>query len=221
MQTLKSFINLAFPGVIADVFRLLKLGDILVGLPTFLRAKDPVAASTVDAGAHVVVLPDDAKAASLFFAYARAGSGTQGPLALAAAYPPSAGEYGITPAGDIAFAAADAWSSVDVGYLPDSYDIVEMTTSVTPGTGVCALPVSLPSIVMLLSAEALLGTTTGAKIVDAPGTASATGHARLDVAKGQVLFATADAVTSGKIKLAVKKATDVPALLEAASPFSS
>ena len=47
--------------------------------------------------------------------------------------------------------------------------------------------------------------------------APATGLARLDLAKLNVQFAVADAVTSARVKLLVVSKTDVDALLEAAS----
>lgn len=217
-MTLKDTINAASPLILPSALQSIKFGDVLRSLPTKLVAIAPAASPYVDATVAVAAVPDDAKAAAVFAVYAKVGGGTAGPLALHTAYPPITNTYAISPTGDLAFLAADAWTSLDALYLPDQYDIVEMTVSVTPASGACALPASVPPMFFILEAEALAGGSTGKKIIDAPGTASAAGHARFtSTAKAGVSFAVADAVTSGRVKLAVKKAVDVNALLQASS----
>jgi hypothetical protein len=73
-------------------------------------------------------------------------------------------------------------------------------------------------VVLLMEAESLAGTLVAKMhvIKEAAG-APATTLARLDLAKLNVQFAVADAVTSARVKLAVVSAIDVDALLEAAS----
>ena len=71
----------------------------------------------------------------------------------------------------------------------------------------------------LLEAEGLVGTVVEKKIVLVPAAgAPATHNARLDVAKANVQFAVADALTSVRVKLAVVPAVDLDALLEGTSP---
>lgn len=215
---LKDVISKALPLTLPSALQTLKFGDILRALPTKLVGFAPAVSPYVAATVAVAGLPDDAKAAAVFAVYAKTGGGTAGPLAQHTAYPPITNTYAIAPNGELAFLAGDAWTSIDALYLPDQYDIVEYTVQVVPGTGACTLPASVPPMFTLLEAESLAGGLVSKMIVDAPGTASATGHARFtSTAKAGVSFAVADAVTSARIKLAVKKSVDVNALLEAES----
>lgn len=217
-QSLKNQFNAAGPNTLPDGFRVVKLGNVLRALPTFLRKKNADAAgvSPYDlATLDVLQLPDDAKAHNIFRAYARAGTGTLGERTVAALHAtPAAGEVAVTPAGNIAFLAADAYTDVDVVYMPDKYDIAEVELTVT--ASVMTLPVALttPGVTFLMEAEATVGTSLGKKIILAPGAgAPAAGQARLNLAKSTVTFAVADAVTKARVKLAISAAVDVDALL--------
>ncbi len=210
-------------GALAEVKAIVDAGQLetdtaeshLRNLPIHLRAVEPDAAGSnpyVNATPLVITLPDVAKAnqpvgtglpATAFGnAYARAGTGTLGPLAGANSQTPSAGQYSVSPTGDFLFNPTDAFTSVDVSYFPERYDVVEATYSCTAGTGVVG---GLPSgIIFILEAEALVGSVTGECKVGFPAsTAPTTGAARLSLGKTGVFFCIADAVTSVRLKLGV------------------
>lgn len=215
-ETIKQAINRADPNTLADELRSLGFGDILRALPTSLRRK----ATALATGLHpatefAIILPNDAKAETIITAYARAGAGAPGPLTVVAGVP-AAGQCAVAPNGDLVFAAADAWTSVDALYQPVKADVFEFTGPVDPLTGIMALPVpaTTPGVVSLLSATALVGTTTGAKQVVANGAVPAVTLANMNAAKTQVQFAVADAVSSASIVLSLVAAIDVDALLE-------
>jgi hypothetical protein len=207
-----------------------------------------VASSYDLATLQALVLPDDAKAFTISAAYARANSGSvaNGPLTVAAFQAtPTTTQIGISPAGNIVFLGTDEYTDVDVDYTSYNLDIYELVLNVVAATGVCAIPTvyagtagagtpaaasivanapnnvaNTAGCVLLLEAEALVGTTTGKKIVLAPSaSAPATTKACFDTTKKQVFFATADAVTSARIKIGVFPSVDRNALLEATSPL--
>lgn len=235
---LKLALNRANPTDLADQLRSIGFGDILRAYPTMLRRKFPAANLYNIATANCITLPDDAKAAVIFRAYAHATSaaGTLGSLVVDAdASAPLDGHVSIQPNGDICLGTvAGAYTDCDVFYLPQKQDIVEIVLPVVAATGVCALPISLTGIAPtatvpsaagtgvtnLLEAEALVGTVPGKKIVlVAAAGAPATLNARLDVAMKNVQFAVADGVTSARVKVGVTSKLDVDALLEAISNF--
>ena len=220
-ESTKQTINRADPNTLADIARALQLGSLLRALPAFLRKSGTAASTFVNAGTRIATKQaDDAPAIFVFSAYARAGSGTPAILAKAAAYPPVAGEYDIAPNGKVVTAAADAWTDLDVDYQSNKGDVVEFDAPVVPGTGILTLPPSITTLgaITLLEATALTGTSTGAKIVMAPGSVAA-GQAAFNTAKTQVKFAAADAVETAHVKLFVASSVDVNALLESTSNY--
>jgi hypothetical protein len=178
----------------------------------------------VSPGANLLgQLPDDAKAAFILRATAMAGTGTPIELIVdagaanvtsfaTAGTGPASTHIGVTPSGDIATNATDAWTSVDVWYVPESVDVFEF--QLAPASGVITLPTSCnlpgavattPATVLLMEAEILTGTVTGKCAVlpqsnSAPG---ATKQANLNLAKTQVLFKVSDAPTLARIKIGV------------------
>jgi hypothetical protein len=219
--SLKNQINLGDPNLLGDQVRALAVGDMLRALPTTLRRKVPAADAGSLATLLAVVLPDDAKAHSIFRAYARAATAGQGELTVVApGTTPATGQIAVAPNGDIVTLAADAITDLDVVYLPEKCDPVELTLPVA--SNVLTIPSTYTSkgVVLLLEAVALAGTATGKKIILVPGAgAPAAGQARLNLAKSTVTFAGADAVTSATVKFAVVSAIDVDALLTAAATF--
>lgn len=223
-ETLVESLNRANPDTISDEFRKIRIGQIVrQNVVHTLRKKNPHAAGTAptdDTTLEVLVLPDDAKASAIIRAYSRAGTGTNGELAVQAAYAtPIDGQIAVTPAGNIAVLGVSAYTDVDVSYQPISGDVVEVTGQVVPSTGLMALPswVIARGIDSLIDANALAGTLTGRMVILAPGaSATATGNAKLNVAKSQVKFAIADAVTDATVKLVVGAKVDLDAALESA-----
>lgn len=187
-------------------------------------------------------LPDDAKCAYILRATALAGTTTAAELTVnttaqnATAFATGApgvltGNIGVSPSGDIAVCAADAWTSVDVLYVPEQVDVIELT--LTPATGIVTLPAlcnlpgataTTPATVLLMEAEILTGTVTGKCAVLPPATAApgATKQACLNLAKTLVDFKVSDAPTSVRLKLGLAKTcsggVNVNQLLEAIAP---
>ncbi len=226
--SLKNQLDSANPQVLADMLRQIKIGSHLRAMPTqIIGAKLDGAAATnpyVVAAAQSITLPDDAKCGFILSAWARAGTGTKGPLTIetdgVADLEPGAHSIGQSATGDLLFLHTDAYTSVDVMYVPAKYDVVEATLPVIASTGVCAFPVSWANPMFILEAEALVGSVTGKCIIDPPvATQATTKHASLLLTKASMLFTIADAVTSARVKLAIAPGTDMNALLEAASNF--
>lgn len=223
-NSLKAQLNGGNINELQDILRYLKVGNILRSFPAKMYGVAPTAAAVnpyVVATAQAITLPDDAKAEVILSAIARTGTGSTGVQLVndvQAATEPAAGHCKVAPNGDLLFQHTDAWTLLDITYLPDIYDLYEYTLPVVPGTGILTLPAGTYAT-GLLEAQALTGTTVGAKIVQMHSTAPSTGQASINGAGTQVLFATADAVTSARVKIGVKPAIDVNALLEAAGGY--
>jgi hypothetical protein len=220
-ETIKQSLNRADLNTLADQLRTLAFGDIVASLPTTLRTSATATSTGNLAGARVVSEQDaDTPAAAVLYASARAGAGTPGVLSVVAyGTLPVAGQIAVAPNGRVVTAAADAWTDLDVVFVPEKGDIVEVTGTVT--ANVLTLPTNVTSVgaCTLLSATAVTGGSVGAKIVDLPGAAAAAGEAALNAAKTTVVFAGADAVTSATVRLLVSSTVDVAALLASTSNF--
>jgi len=212
-ETNQQALNRADLNALADLLRKLGFGDILASLPTALRRS--TATADVYSGASPAIDAQQAPARTILGAYARSGAGAVGPLSVVATVPPAAGEISIAPNGSIITAAADAWTSVDVAFIPDKGDVLEVIGNVV--ANVLTLPQNALNAgpVRLLEAEALVGTSTGKKFCAAIGAAPAAGEAALNTALTQVAFNGGDAVTSARVKLLVCSEKDVSALLAA------
>jgi len=258
-NSLKVALDRADLNTMMDALRAMGFGDVIRALPTWVRNGVPTTPSaTVPnslgqlcpqvSSTQTIVLPDDAKCMAtpggtasfpvapggILAAYARAGSGTVGPLSVTAALAtgvafvaPAAGHVAIAPNGDLAFASADAWTAVDVMYLPEKQDVFVGTFPVVPGTGILTLPTAAGQLlasgaVSLMECNVTLGTVTGAAKIDPVGTILAnivSGHCALNFAKTAVQFLVADAVSQVTLKLGIVSAIDVNALLTATSNF--
>jgi hypothetical protein len=220
-------LNGANANQVADALRLMGFGSFVRAMPIPLRNLDPNTAPAnpyaLSASYQSIKLPDDAKAASILRAYARTGTGTAGELTPEATAgspytaPGSGGEIGVSPSGDLLFHAADAYTNVDVVYQPEKYDVKELILTVS--SSVLTIPSALVTqgVVFLMEAQALAGTTVGTEFIQVPSnSAPSTGQACLNLAKSEVLFATADAVTQARVKLGVANALDLNAFLETA-----
>lgn len=234
---LKEMLNKANASEIASLLQSMKFGNFVRAMPTqlFRQNMDTYVNPVYDlATLDVIPVPDDAHAATIFRAYARAtaAAGTLGELAVQAfGATPADGQIAVTPNGNIAVLAASRYTDIDVLYLPRSYDVVELTLPVVAATGVCVLPTSSEvspvaaglavikkGYQFLLEAEALIGGVTGKKIILVPGAVNpATGNCRLDLAATQAQFTVADAVTQARVKIAVAPPINLDALLTAAS----
>lgn len=211
----KDAFNRANPNTIADLFRLIQTGKVLRGqIPQVARK----AAAAADAGVLATLfglgLPSDAKAAGITRAYARAGAGTPGPLTIVA--PPAvpiASQIGIAPNGEIVTLAADAWTDLDVTYVPERGDVVEYTAAVVANAIVLPANLTARGVVLLLGATVTAGASTGAKVIAAEGVPPIAGEAGLDAAKATVAFFAGEA-TEATLSLLMVAADDLAAILE-------
>jgi len=216
-HTGKIAFNRAHPNTLPDHFRDIELGSFLRGqVPQDLRRQTPSASLYQLGTLESIGLAGDGKAASIVRATVVAGGVTGELTPVLYGVTPATGEIAVAPNGDIVVLAADAITSVDVLYLPDRGDSFEATLPVDPATGVCAMPANIVArgLILLTEAEVLVGGSTGKKIILVPGASPAAGRANLDVAKTQVQFAIADAVTSARVKVTVVTEKGLDAYLE-------
>jgi hypothetical protein len=217
--SLKAALNRSNPNSLASMLKSVLFGDVLRREPTQLRA----VALTLDpygpASNTSIVLPDDAKCEVVLAGYARTGTGATRQLI---PQPPgaavgTAGYVAPSANGNIAFYPTDAFTSVDVLYIPKHIHVLEVTLPVA--TGVVTLPTGVGTACELLEAQRA-DTSTANLVVTVPAaTNSSTGTACFDLAKTHVLLVSADAATSVRLKLGVVDPVDINALLEATSAF--
>jgi hypothetical protein len=223
-RTLQDVLNDANPTSLAAALQQIRFGDVLRMLPTKLYKQVPsTTASNVIASTHVIVLPDNCKCGKLLRAYVRVGT-VNGEFTCDASPQTTTittAHASRTEAGDIAFLSTDAVTSVDVLYEPLQMEVITLDLPIVAASGVCALPTALASrgVVTILEATTTVGTSTGVCKVVTPSDSVPTNtlQANLNVAKNQVQFRIADAVTRATIKLGFIPTTNVSALLAAAS----
>lgn len=200
-------VNNVHDGNAGDILRILRLGDMYRGnLVQHVRKFNFVTAVVSPyslATVQTLVLPDKSRACTILRATAKTGAGTPGEVAVVAyGATPTAGQIAVGPNGNIVALIADGWTDIDVVYTPERGNVLEVTLAVS--TNVLTLPASITATgaVLLLEAEALVGTAVGTKIPLVPGAgAPAAGQARLNLAKTTVTFAGADAVTRARVKV--------------------
>jgi hypothetical protein len=218
-NSLKDIGNRIKASNIAEFFRALDIGSLLLAMPTTLRDQVPAANNSNLATLVVLRLPDDAKAAAVLRCSVKTGTVTGEFTPVAFGTTPATTQVAVTPAGDIAFLGTDAPTLVDVLYVPENADVIEGSFDVA--ANVLTLPAGVTSqgVVLLEEAAVTTGTSVGNKIVLVPGAgAPAAGQARLNLARTTVTFAGADAVTKATVKLAVRQPTSFQGALLAVSP---
>lgn len=200
-------LNKADLNTLADQLKVMLFGDLLLGQMN--QTKRKVNPSALGVGSytlatlHALQLPNRSRAAVIHRATVRAGGVTGELTPVAYGTTPTTGQIAVAPNGDIVVLASDAITDMDVVYASERGEDLNTTFPVVsnvltfPTSGQFARGVSL-----LLEAEALGGTSTGKKIVLVPGAgAPSAGQARLNVAKGTVTFASADAVTRARVRV--------------------
>jgi hypothetical protein len=196
--------NRVNPNTIADALRSLGGAGNLVRqyLHVELVQKTPAAGSYDLTTLQVIETDDWAPAANILWAASSSGT-TLGQLAAQQfGNTPTTGQIAPTPNGNIAVLASDAITKVDVLYAPLPGEPVEFTGTVA--SNALAIPTAYKTrkVLMLLEAEALVGTSIGKKIVLVPSASAASaGQARLDAARENVKFNATDAITSARVKL--------------------
>jgi hypothetical protein len=223
-RTLQQVLDDANPTSLATALQQIGFGAVLRSLPVMVHAQVPETAPTdALATTHIVRLPDACKAQSLHRAYARVGT-VSGELTCDAGRQTTTivtAHAAVTESGDIALLSTDAITSIDLEYVPAKQDIVEVTLPVVAASGVCALPawITTRGVKTIVGATIVTATNTGTCKVITPAAAvpTSTLNVNLNVAKTQVQFRIADAVTLATIKLALVPAIDTNAVLAAAS----
>jgi hypothetical protein len=222
----RSTLNNADPNTLADQLREAALGNLLLG--QMVQSKRKVNPSVLGVGSytlgtlHALQLPDYSRASVIQRATMRAAGITAGELTVVAyGTTPTSGQISVAPNGDIVTLAADAITDLDVTYVPERGDVIDAVFPVV--SNVLTLPTNRAfarGAVLLLEAEALVGTVTGKKIVLVPAaSAPATGQAKLNLAKTTVTFATADAVTRARVKVLVGQLADLHTVLNEVDDF--
>lgn len=228
-----SSLDRANPNNLADLLRSIGFGSAMIGqLPQcYRKANLAVAEASSLATLGILKLPDNGKAASITTAYARAGGTTLGPLTIVGVgVTPTTTQIAITPSGDIACLLSDAYTSVDIDFIPERGDgnAIDRNGEINSSNGnvfpvvsnVLTLPSALTArgVIIATEIEALTATTTGRKVVLAPGAGTpSAGQARLNLAKTTITFAAGDAVTRARVKLLLCADKDVAVVLTAAA----
>jgi hypothetical protein len=142
---LKNAFDTAKPETIADLLRLVAFGDVLRNqLPQVLRKQAPVAdAAQLGTLQSFGILAKGAPAASILRARAWRGTATPEELAVQAyGTTPATGQIAVAPNGELVVLAADAWLDVDVTYMPERGDVVQLPP-LPVATGLLTLPRSV------------------------------------------------------------------------------
>lgn len=187
MRTIQAVLDEANPTRSPEAQHQALLGSALALAPRFVKAL---------VVANVLALPDAAKAARVVRAFATAGGapGMLAPVTPEGAV--AAGQVGVTPTGDILFAAADAVTAAEVVYEPleeggvftDAVDVAASAATLLQGRGAQ----------QLLSVEVTTGVVLGLKTIDARGSAApAAGEVALTADGLGLVFNVAD-VIAGK-----------------------
>jgi hypothetical protein len=215
-STMREYVNAAQPNQLPDIFRVMKIGTVLLkGKKRTLRAQVP------DANG-VIVLPNEAKARVAVNGWARSatGGGTLGNLvAVAYGATPIDSQIGVNAAGNILVRAANIYTSVDVSYYPVDGEVVTVDIPVVAATNAATIPVGYTPLVQLCSCEAVQGLLLGTKTVLAPGAGvPAATQVRPNLALTTLTFAAADAVTVCRATFIKGLDFDLSSMLTASVP---
>jgi len=186
-RSLRTALNESNPNRLPSAGQVAKLGDALALSSAFV-------AGAVSSDA--LALPSNAKALSVLGAFATAGGATGWLLPVAPGAAPIAGECGVSPSGDILFAAADAVTAAEVTYLVAEGEVFTETLEVVASAA--ALPQSKQAVV-LISAEITSGLSLGAKTSIARASAPAAGEAAISLDGASIAFAAADVLAGQAI----------------------
>lgn len=180
-RTLQSAINESNPNKVADGLREVKAGDALALLPRFV---------TGAVAANILTLASAAKALTGVSAFATV-AGSAGAKSFVPGGAPVAGEFSVTPTGNIIFAAADAVTAAEVSYLSIEGEVFTESVAVAASVGAFA---SGRKGVMLLSATVDTGIILGAKTPAFRAAVPAAGTASINALGTGVTFNAADVV---------------------------
>jgi hypothetical protein len=219
VTTEKDALARATNNTLPEHLKQIAFADVMRGqVPQVLRKKDP-GSSAYAPGATVqtLVLADQARATGILRAYARAGNVTGELSVVAPGTTPATGQISVQPDGNLMVLAADAITSLDVTYVPERGDVIELGEwSVVLDVLTLPAQITTRGAVLLLSVDAIEATSAGSKRILAPGaSAPAAGACKFNAAKTTITFAAADAVTTARVKLLVCALIDLDTQLEA------
>jgi len=184
-RSLRTVLNESNPNKISDAMKAVRVGDALAVLPR------RIAAAVV---AHVLVLPEDAKAAVILQCLVTAGGVTGRFTAVSADATPATTECGVNAAGNIQFLAADAVTLAEVVYVPMEGGVVEDLLPVAADVGTF---LQSRKAQQLLAVTATAGGAPGVKtLVTLRGATPAAGSCAINLLGTGVVFAAADAITA-------------------------
>jgi hypothetical protein len=184
-RSIRDILNEGNPNKTGPALQVGKIGTAMAGSPQFRRATLTT---------NVLILPELARAAAIVSAYVTAGAtpGAKTPVLAA----PAAGQVGINGVGNIAFFAGEG-TAAEVTYIAEEGPVIEEVVPVAANVGTL---LQGRAARILLSADALVGTTLGPKAIQLRAGAVAAAQASLNAAGTGVTFAGADAVTSARIR---------------------
>jgi hypothetical protein len=224
-ETTREALNRCEPNQTWDRLRILELGNILAGnVAHHLRRRDPAASPYTDSSLLAITLPGASKGCVVLRGTSLVGGVTGELTPVAYGVTPGTGEIAVAPNGDIVTLAADAITSLDVSYMPERGDEIELVLPVDPATGFCDIPQRYVDrgVILLTEAEVTAGTLEQAMEILVPASsAPASTNARLSLPKSRVHFAVADAATEARIKLLLAPiaAADLSLALPATATF--
>jgi hypothetical protein len=213
VESVREALNRLDVSAIADAFRGVALGDVLRGLPVYLRGVAPNNSGTPQnvSTEGVVQLPEDAKAAFIFRCTVKASGVADGEFTIEPyGTTPATTEVAVAPNGDIVFLASDAVTSADIIYLPQKGDVLgnnqysklgvtSLTLSVL-STGQALLPAPYAGLAVLLMQAN----------VTAAGTGGVTGQKQILVPASAATAAGTAALSKDGKSIWLNHTTDLP-----------
>jgi hypothetical protein len=245
VESIRQALNRVDPNVSADLLRQINFGDVLRGLPVYLRAVAPAATGATPQQLSTLgclVLPEDAKAAVILRCTVKSSSVANGEFTIVSyGTTPATTQVAVAPNGDIVFLGSDAVTSADIIYVPQKGDVLgqlsnsnlgvtSLSLSVSTATGAATIPAPYAGkAILLMQANVTAGSVTGQKIILVPTTTvTATTRAALSQDATKIWFNLAtDAPTACTVDLLVasglanNNGNEINSQLEAANGGSS
>lgn len=187
VRSVRDVINEGQIGKLPNALEQCAAGTLFSCVPRFIRA-------TV--ASNKIVLPENAKAAVVLACYVTAGT-VNGRFSAVFDSTPATTQVSVDPTGDLVFFADDAVTEAEVHYVAHEGQVFEDVIQVASNSGA---PLSGRKIQVLLEAESLAGTATGALTVQDRGASAASTKAQASLTGAAVGFHATQGVTKARIK---------------------